>query len=621
MKEEGNMGAKKRYFLFLFVDSLIVTFSVFIGYYILVPYFSEYSLTVLGVTAVIILISHHIYAYIFNLYHRAWEYASVRELISITQSVTATMMTSFLLIFMLFNITFFRVALLTWMMHLILIGGSRMAWKVINHQLNGKKSNGSSMTRTLIVGAGKGGSLLIKQMLDNPKMGMNPIVIVDDDESKRNMEVAGGIKVEGGRDDIKSLVQKYGIKKVVIAIPSLSKTELNKIHGLANIDGVDVLIMPNIEDIMSGRLEVNMLKQVEVEDLLGREPVELDIKGIEEQVTDKTILVTGAGGSIGSEIVRQIAKFQPRQILLLGHGENSIYTILEEVLNLKNESISYVPVIADVQNRKRMFEVFEKYRPDMVYHAAAHKHVPMMEYNPVEAVKNNIVGTKNTAEAACHYKTKKFVMISTDKAVNPPNVMGATKRVAEMIVQALDKGCKDTTLVAVRFGNVLGSSGSVVPKFKKQISLGGPVTVTDPRMTRYFMTIPEASRLVIQASAIAEGGEVFVLDMGDPVKIVDLAKNMIRLSGFSEEDIGIEYVGVRPGEKLYEELLRAGEIHPEQVYEKIYRGRVSESSLQTIEDKIKIFLSINENEMKEMLINFAGQENSKEEEVGQIRAV
>lgn len=615
------MGAKKRYFLFLFVDSLIVTFSVFIGYYILVPYFSEYTLAVLGVTAVIILISHHLYAYIFNLYHRAWEYASVRELISITQSVTATMMTSFLLTFLLFGITFFRLTVLTWMMHLILIGGSRMAWKVINYQLNGKRSNGSSMTRTLIVGGGKGGSLLIKQMLDNPTMGMNPIVIVDDDKTKRNMEVAGGIKVEGEREDIASLVQKYGIKKVVIAIPSLNKSELNKVHKLANIDGVDVLIMPNIEDIMSGRLEVNMLKQVEVEDLLGREPVELDIEGIEEQVTDKTILVTGAGGSIGSEIVRQIAKFQPRQILLLGHGETSIYTILEEVLDLRNDSISYVPVIADVQNRKRMFDVFEKYRPDMVYHAAAHKHVPMMEYNPVEAVKNNIIGTKNTAEAACHYKAKKFVMISTDKAVNPPNVMGATKRVAEMIVQALDKGCKDTTLVSVRFGNVLGSSGSVVPKFKKQIKLGGPITVTDPRMTRYFMTIPEASRLVVQASAIAEGGEVFVLDMGDPVKIVDLAKNMIRLSGFSEEDIGIEYVGVRPGEKLYEELLRAGEIHPEQVYEKIYRGRVSESSLQLIEEKIKIFLSINENEMKEMLINFVGQENSKEEEIGQIRAV
>jgi len=455
--------------------------------------------------------------------------------------------------------------------------------------------------------------MLIKQMLDNPSMGMDPVVVVDDDKMKRDMEVAGGVKVEGDRYSISELVNKYDIQKIIIAIPSLSKKGLNSIHSVVSIEDVDVLIMPNIEDVMSGRLEVNMLKQVEVEDLLGREPVELDMEGIEAQVTDKTILVTGAGGSIGSEIVRQISRFQPRRILLLGHGENSIYTILEEVLDNKNENISYIPIIADVQNRKRIYEVFEKYRPDIVYHAAAHKHVPMMEYNPVEAIRNNIIGTKNTAEAACHYKTRKFVMISTDKAVNPPNVMGATKRVAEMVIQALDKDCRDTTLVAVRFGNVLGSSGSVVPKFKRQIEAGGPVTVTDPRMTRYFMTIPEASRLVIQASMLAEGGEVFVLDMGEPVKIMDLAKNMIHLSGFSEEDIGIEFVGVRPGEKLYEELLNAEEIHPEQVYEKIYRGRVSESSLQVIEEKIKLFLALNDNEVKETLISFAGQENIENE--------
>ncbi|CAM4206529.1 polysaccharide biosynthesis protein [Lacicoccus alkaliphilus] len=614
------MGAKKRYFLFVSIDSLIVTFSIFISYYILIPFFSEYSLVVLGTTAVIILLSHHIFAYIFNLYHRAWLYAGVRELTFITMAVTATMVTTAILTFLLFNITFFRLTLITWMMHLILIGGSRMAWRILNHHLTGRRTNGSGMVRTLIVGAGKGGTMLIRQMIDNPSMGMNPVAIVDDDEMKRNLEVAGGIRVEGDRHDIARLVSKYDISKIVIAIPSLSKKELNKIHRLAHIEGVDLMIMPNIEDILCGKLEVGMLKQVEVEDLLGREPVELDMAGIEGQVTDKTILVTGAGGSIGSEIVRQIAKFQPRRILLLGHGENSIYTILEEVLDRKNDQISYIPIIADVQNRKRIFEVFERYRPDIVYHAAAHKHVPMMEYNPVEAIRNNVIGTKNTAEAACHYRTKKFVMISTDKAVNPPNVMGATKRVAEMIVQALDKNCEDTTLVAVRFGNVLGSNGSVVPKFKRQIEAGGPITVTDPRMTRYFMTIPEASRLVIQASTLAEGGEVFVLDMGEPVKIVDLAKNMIRLSGFSEDDIGIEFVGVRPGEKLYEELLNAEEIHPEQVYEKIYRGRVSESSLQVIEDNIKIFLTLNEKEVKETLINFVGREKN-EVEFGRKHAV
>lgn len=615
------MGTRKRYFLFVLADSLIVTFSVFIGYYILVLFFSEYSLTVLGITAAILLINHHLFAYIFNLYHRAWAYASVRELISITQSVTATMLSTSVLTFLIFDISFLRLTLITWMMNMILIGGSRLSWKVINYHMNGRKFHGSVMTRTLIVGAGKGGSYLIKQMLDTPSMGMNPVAVVDDNTNMKHMELAGGVKVEGDRNEIEHLVNKYGVKKVVIAIPSLSKTELNKIHELANIESVDVLTMPNIEDLISGRLEVNMLKKVEVEDLLGREPVELDIEGIEEQVEGKTILITGAGGSIGSEIVRQISKFQPVKVLLLGHGENSIYTLLEEVLDQKNYDIGYIPIIADVQDRHRMFEVFDKYRPDIVYHAAAHKHVPMMEHNPFEALKNNVIGTKNTAEAACRFKTGKFVMVSTDKAVNPPNIMGATKRMSEMIVQALDRTTKTTTLVAVRFGNVLGSNGSVVPKFKKQIELGGPVTVTDPRMTRYFMTIPEASRLVIQAGALADGGEVFVLDMGEPVKIVDLAKNMIRLSGFSEEDIGIEYVGIRPGEKLYEELLNKEEIHPEQVYRNIYRGRVSESSLQVIEEKLEIFLSISEDEMKEMLIKFAGQDKAAEKELEDIRAV
>lgn len=439
-------------------------------------------------------------------------------------------------------------------------------------QITGKNTKDSRHKKTLIVGVGKGGSMLIKQIMDTPAMEMNPIVAVDDDPAKQRMELAGRVKVEGTRTDIQKLIEKYGIEKVVIAIPSLTKTELNEIHELANRDDVEILTMPNIDDVMSGRVEVNALKKVEVEDLLGREPVELDSEGIEDQVRDKTILVTGAGGSIGSELVRQISKFQPRQVVLLGHGENSIYTILEEMSGIKG-NIEYVPIIADVQDRERIFEVFEEYKPNIVYHAAAHKHVPLMEYNPKEAVKNNILGTKNTAEAACEYSSEKFVLISTDKAVNPPNVMGATKRVAEMVVQALDAESKHTTLVAVRFGNVLGSRGSVIPKFRKQIEVGGPITVTDERMTRYFMTIPEASRLVIQAGSLAEGGEVFVLDMGEPVQIVELAKNMIKLSGFSENEIKIEFSGVRPGEKLFEELLNEDEIHPNQVYAKIYIGK------------------------------------------------
>ncbi|HHC9729047.1 TPA: polysaccharide biosynthesis protein [Staphylococcus aureus] len=340
------------------------------------------------------------------------------------------------------------------------------------------------------------------------------------------------------------------------------------------MDGVELLKMPNIEDVMSGELEVNQLKKVEVEDLLGRDPVELDMDMISNELTNKTILVTGAGGSIGSEICRQVCNFYPERIILLGHGENSIYLINRELRNRFGKNVDIVPIIADVQNRARMFEIMEMYKPYAVYHAAAHKHVPLMEDNPEEAVRNNILGTKNTAEAAKNAEVKKFVMISTDKAVNPPNVMGASKRIAEMIIQSLNDETHRTNFVAVRFGNVLGSRGSVIPLFKSQIEAGGPVTVTHPEMTRYFMTIPEASRLVLQAGALAEGGEVFVLDMGEPVKIVDLARNLIKLSGKKEDDIRITYTGIRPGEKMFEELMNKDEIHPEQVFEKIYRGKV-----------------------------------------------
>lgn len=360
--------------------------------------------------------------------------------------------------------------------------------------------------------------------------------------------------------------------------------------------------MPNIEDVLSGEIEVNKLKKVEVEDLLGRDPVELDMALISKELTNKTILVTGAGGSIGSEICRQVCKFEPQKVVLLGHGENSIYLIHQELIAIFGKKIEFVPIIADVQNKNRILEIMKKYKPYAVYHAAAHKHVPLMEFNPMEAIKNNIFGTKNTAEAAKEAYVNKFVMISTDKAVNPPNVMGSTKRIAEMIVQSLNEENSKTSFVAVRFGNVLGSRGSVIPLFKKQIEDGGPVTVTHPEMTRYFMTIPEASRLVLQASALAQGGEVFVLDMGKPVKIVDLAKNLIHLSGKKEEDIGIEYSGIRPGEKLFEELLNKNEIHPEQVYEKIYIGKTQTFNT---EDLMKNIKKIEKGEIN--LIDFANR--------------
>ncbi len=428
---------------------------------------------------------------------------------------------------------------------------------------------------TLIVGAGNGGSLLIRQMINTPDMGMEPVLVVDDDPNKQKMSIVGRIKVQGYIKDIPDLVKRFNIKKIIIAIPTLSRQRLREINILCEGLKREVLIMPNIENVMSGVVEVKQLKKVEVEDLLGREPVELDMALISQELTHKSILVTGAGGSIGSEISRQVCKFNPERIVLLGHGENSIYHIHRELVEMYKDKIEVVPVIGDVQDKERMKEVMKTYKPYVVYHAAAHKHVPLMEFNPEEAIKNNILGTKYTAEAAKLASVSKFVMVSTDKAVNPPNVMGASKRIAEMVIQSMNHESSTTDFVAVRFGNVLGSRGSVIPLFKKQIEAGGPVTVTHPDMTRYFMTIPEASRLVLQAGALATGGEVFVLDMGKPVKIVDLAKNLIRLSGYKEDDIGIEFSGVRPGEKLFEELLNEDEIHPEQVYEKIYRGKVN----------------------------------------------
>lgn len=599
-----KLSARGRLLILIILDSLIVAFSVFICYNILEPYFEGYSHRLLILTSIILLISHHVFAYIFNLYHRAWEYASVNELLLIVESVTCSILATVVLIPLFTgHPPFFRLYLITWMMHLILIGGSRISWRVARGFVVGKKQKKKP---TLIVGAGRGGSLLVRQMLRSPEMGLEPLLAVDDDPQKRKLTIAEGVKVQGKIEDIPTLVNKYRIKRIIIAIPTLKPDRLKEINDICNSTGIELFKMPNIEQVLAGELEVNQLKRVEVEDLLGREPVELDMAMISKELTHKTILVTGAGGSIGSEICRQVCKFQPERIILLGHGENSIYLIHQELSNMYKEKIEIVPIIADVQNVERMEEVMETYKPYAVYHAAAHKHVPLMEYNPTEAFRNNVLGTRNTAVAAKKAQVRKFVMVSTDKAVNPPNVMGASKRMAEMIIQNLNEKKGHTDFVAVRFGNVLGSRGSVIPLFKKQIEAGGPVTVTHPDMTRYFMTIPEASRLVLQAGALAQGGEVFVLDMGEPVKIVDLARNLIRLSGKSEEEIGIQFSGIRPGEKLYEELLNENEIHSEQVYEKIYRGQTTTPPREELEEVIR-YLNTHNNEIKETLIDLANR--------------
>ncbi|MGQ3376834.1 polysaccharide biosynthesis protein [Priestia endophytica] len=562
------MSYSKRLALLIGLDSLIVLFSIYIGYYILNPYFSIYTLKVLLVSSLALLISHHVFAFIYRLYHKVWEYASIGEVMTIFKSVTLSVATAAVVQLVVNGNIYVRVLFITWLLHICLIGGSRLSWRVTSHRLIKAKTFQES---ALIVGAGAAGTMLVRQLLKNPESELHPVAFVDDDLAKQKLDIYG-VPVVGTTENIPAIVEKNSIKHIVLAIPSLGKTEVQKIYQECIKTNAKTKVMPMIEDIITGKVSVNQFRDVQVEDLLGRDPVELDINSISKKIKGKTILVTGAGGSIGSEICRQVCKFGPKKLLLLGHGENSIYAIDMELRNKYRQEFEIIPIIADIQDRERIMQVMQEHRPNVVYHAAAHKHVPLMEYNPKEAVKNNVIGTKNVAESADMAGVKTFVLISSDKAVNPTNVMGSTKRIAEMIIQNLDKR-SETKFVAVRFGNVLGSRGSVIPLFKKQIREGGPVTVTHPDMTRYFMTIPEASRLVMQAGALAYGGEIFVLDMGEPVKIVDLAKNLIKLSGYTEEEIGINYAGIRPGEKMYEELLGKDEVHDEAIFPKIFIGK------------------------------------------------
>ncbi|MEH7356281.1 nucleoside-diphosphate sugar epimerase/dehydratase [Neobacillus drentensis] len=582
------------------LDSIIVLTAVYISFFTLNPEVHIFKIPMLLVTSLTLLISHHLFASIYKLYNKVWEYASVGELVAIVKAVTLTITVTAIMQELVFHNIYVRALMITWMLHVLLIGGSRFSWRMFRDNFMTKQKN---VKRTLIVGAGAGGTMVARQLLNNHDIDLKPVAFIDDDPKKFKLEILG-ISVVGNSGHIKEAVEKYKIENIVIAIPSLSQKELNRIFEECAKTKAMTQIIPKLEDLMTGKVTVNQFRDVQVEDLLGREPVELDIAGISEIVTGKTVLVTGAGGSIGSEICRQICKFHPSKIVLVGHGENSIYLIDMELRRTYQNQIEIVPVIGDIQDRTRIFEVMEEHRPFVVYHAAAHKHVPLMEYNPREAVKNNIFGTKNVAEAADSFDVHTFVLISSDKAVNPPNVMGATKRFAEMIIQSLAPN-SNTKFVAVRFGNVLGSRGSVIPLFKKQIHAGGPVTVTHPEMTRYFMTIPEASRLVIQAGSLARGGEVFVLDMGEPVKIVDLAKNLIKMSGYSIEDIGLQFTGLRPGEKMYEELLNENEVHPEQVYPKIQIGKAKVIHKELLGDLINRLLVMPEVEMHDTLIAVA----------------
>lgn len=512
--------------------------------------------------------------YLFKLYNRIWQYASVGEMLAIVEAVLLSGIVCF------FSATFMLNLSVTLTVHIrsfetiiLLIGGSRFAWRTFRHLYFKQKREAvrEHRRKALIIGAGDCGTMIARELLNNPTSQMVPIVYIDDDKHKHKLQIHG-LPVYGGRSKIAEAVAKYGIDDIIIAMPSVSKKEITKLIDISKQTKAKLKLIPKLGDLIHGKITIKELRDVDVEDLLGRDPIMVDLKGIANYVEEKTVLVTGAGGSIGSELCRQIALFGPAKLLLLGHGENSIFTI-EHELRRKFQGLRLETIIADVQDRQRIFQVFEELRPSVVFHAAAHKHVPLMERNPQEAVKNNVFGTRNVADAAHQFGVERFVLISTDKAVNPTSVMGTTKRIAEMYIQCLNP-ISPTKFAAVRFGNVLGSRGSVIPSFKEQIARGGPVTVTHPDMIRYFMTIPEAVQLVIQAGALANGGEVFILDMGEPVKILDLAKDLIRLSGFEPfTEIDIQYTGMRPGEKLYEELLTSEEGISATKHDRIFIGR------------------------------------------------
>lgn len=567
--------------ILMLVDTAIITVSFIISYLFLSYYIpfslQEFIMILIAFTLIYITISNmqHLYSKI-NRYYSVYDIFQTVKVVGLATLITFLLNTVFLdgasLRFYILNLVFTS----------LLINTSRIFWRLFSeYRMRKNQRLPETQSRILLVGAGQGGHLLISRIKEQ-RDDVDIFGLVDDDLTKKETSLLN-VPVLGTTADIPKLIVSNKVDEIVVSAPSMSPKKYEMILDMGNEANIPVKKMPLMEDVMLGNVQISNYVDIDITDLLGRDEVQLDTDELDKVFGGKTVLITGAGGSIGSEIVRQLSLFRPARILLLGHGENSIYQIHQEMIKYDYSRIEFVPIIADIKSEDRLHQILQQYRPEYVFHAAAHKHVPLMEYNPMEAVKNNIYGTYNVAKASIAARVEKFIMVSTDKANNPTNVMGASKRIAEMIVAGMnDLG--PTSFAAVRFGNVLGSRGSVVPLFKEQIRRGGPITVTDKRMTRYFMTIPEASRLVVQSGAYAKGGEIFVLDMGEPVKILDLAKKLIKLSGYTEDEIEIKETGIRPGEKLYEELLLNDETTGEKVFEKIYVGKVKNDSLEKIHD-------------------------------------
>lgn len=576
---------QKRTFFYIVLDIILLNLSVFLAFIIRFEGTREYSANLI-LFLIYLTLARLIALLGLNVYTIIWKYAGLRDMLRLLTAVTIGSVIFVSAVFFSGRISVPRTILvIDWFLCLSFLMGYRIFPRLRPH-LNIFTSIKKGK-RTLIIGAGEAGTMVARDMLRKKDSDYAPLCFLDDDCTKTGSTIHG-VKVAGTTEEIEKFVRKFKIELIVIALPHAASGVIKKLVDncatLAGL-GVDYKIIPGYKDIIDGVVSITNIREVELEDLLGRDLVTLDTAGISHYIKGKTVLITGAGGSIGSELTRQTLKFNPKMIVLAGQGENSIYGIEMELNNLhpnKNPA-KIIPVIADVKEKNKMEYIFRKYSPEVVLHAAAYKHVPLMEHNPEEAVKNNIAGTKNLAELSIKYGVERFVMISTDKAVNPTSIMGATKRAAELVVQALSKSQKKTRFMTVRFGNVLGSRGSVIPLFKKQILAGGPVTVTHPEVVRYFMTIEEAAQLVMQAGSMVTNGDVFVLDMGEPVKIADLARDLIRLSGYTPDvDIKIEYVGLRPGEKLYEEVLTQEEGILASSHKKIFRAtpeRVNEKRL------------------------------------------
>lgn len=561
--------------------------------------YQNLDISTIMLSIIIYMLIHTVSFKLFKCYSSLWRYAGEEELVSILSACLVYVIPVYIahrLIGIDYSILFYIVSTI-----LIIgsTGGLRLVYRT-GRRFKTRMVVSQDSQRVLVVGAGSAGQMIINELKENPQLKKVPVGIIDDDINKIGRRIHN-VKILGNTSQVKEIVEKENVDEIILAIANVDKARKSEIINICKETKCKLKTIPGIYEIIDGKVDIKKIRDVDIEDLLGREPIKVNMEEMSGYIEERTVLVTGGGGSIGSELCRQIASFNPKHLIIVDNYENNAYAIQQELIRKYEGKLNLSTIIASIREYKRMDEIFNEYKPDVVFHAAAHKHVPLMENSPSEAIKNNIFGTLNVARLADTYKVKRMVLISTDKAVNPTNIMGATKRAAEMIIQTINKN-SETEFVAVRFGNVLGSNGSVIPLFKKQIAEGGPVTITHPDIIRYFMTIPEAVALVLQAGAMAKGGEIFILDMGEPVKIVDLANNLIRLSGFEPGvDIKIEYSGLRPGEKLYEELLMSEEGLTKTANSKIFIGKPVEFDSKKVMHNLEMLKKIVDNEDVELI--------------------